>query len=431
MTRHCPALLVTAPASGQGKTTVTAALAWRHRQAGRRVRIFKCGPDFLDPQILERASGAPVHTVDLWICGEADIAARLHAAAAQAQLILIEGVMGLHDGTPSTADLARRFGLPVLAVIDAAAMAQTFGALALGLAGYGAGVPLSGVLANGVGSPGHADLLRASLPPGIGWYGALPRAAADAIPERHLGLLQADEVADLEHRLDRLAAALPPGADALPPPTPFPAVAPAPLSGLPTGALAGRRVAVARDVAFGFIYPANLDTLRALGAEPVFFSPLADQPVPPADALWLPGGYPELHAARLARNRVFLASLRAHHAAGRPLLAECGGMMVLFDTLTDTAGATHRLAGLLPGTVGMRGRLAAIGPQQIDLPEGPLRGHTFHHSQLHTPLTAALRAHAPDGRPGEAVYRHGRLTASYVHAYFPSNPAAVAALLAP
>lgn len=427
MTRHCPALLVTAPASGQGKTTVTAALAWRHRQAGRRVRVFKCGPDFLDPQILERAGGAPVHTVDLWMCGEADIAARLHAAAAQAQLILIEGVMGLHDGTPSTADLARRFGLPVLAVIDASAMAQTFGALVHGLASYGEGINLTGVLANGVGSPGHAELLRTSLPPGIGWYGALPHAASDAIPERHLGLLQADEVADLDCRLARLAAALPPAADTLPPAVPFAAVAPAPRVNI----LAGRRVAVARDVAFGFIYPANLDTLRALGAEPVFFSPLADQPVPPADALWLPGGYPELHAARLGRSRAFLDSLHAHHAAGRPILAECGGMMVLFETLTDSAGATHRQAGLLPGEVGMRGHLAAIGPQQIDLPEGPLRGHTFHHSQLHTSLTPALRARTPDGRPGEAVYRHGRLTASYLHAYFPSNPAAVAALFTP
>lgn len=163
----------------------------------------------------------------------------------------------------------------------------------------------------------------------------------------------------------------------------------------------------------------------------MFFSPLADQPVPPADALWLPGGYPELHTARLAHNRVFLDSLRAHHAAGRPLLAECGGMMVPFDTLTDTAGATHRLAGLLPGEVGMHRRLAAIGPQQIDLPEGSLRGHTFHHSLLHTARAPAPRARTPDGRPGEAVYRHGRLTASYVHAYFPSNPAAVAALFTP
>ena len=430
MNRHCPALLVAAPASGQGKTTVTAALARLHRRAGRRVRVFKCGPDFLDPQILAAASGAPVHSLDLWMCGQEDGAARLYEAAGAADLILVEGVMGLYDGTPSSADIARRFGLPVLAVIDAAAMAQTFGAVVHGLASYGEGVNLTGVLANGVGSAHHADLLTASLPAGVAWYGALGRDGASGLAERHLGLLQAAEIADLDRRLDRLADALAhgaPQAGRLPPAVIF-AQARLPE---PTPLLGGSTVAVARDAAFGFVYPANLDCLTRLGARIAFFSPLADQALPACDAVWLPGGYPELHAAQLSKNRRFLDSLRAHHAAGRPILAECGGMMALFETLTDIDGRAHSLAGLLPGTTVMQRRLGALGGQALALPQGELRGHTFHHSRAETPLEPALRARTADGRPGEAVYRTGRLTASYLHAYFPSNPAAVAALLQP
>ena len=200
---RCAALFIAAPASGQGKTTVTAALARLHVRLGRRVRVFKCGPDFLDPQIHAVASAAPVHNLDLGMCGEADIAWRLHAAAQEADLILVEGVMGLYDGAPSGADIARRFGIPVMAVIDARAMAQTFGAVAYGLAHYQPGLPFAGVLANHVGSARHADMLRESLPEGMRWFGAVMRDAEAALPERHLGLLQAAEIEDLGARLDR------------------------------------------------------------------------------------------------------------------------------------------------------------------------------------------------------------------------------------
>lgn len=421
----CPALFVAAPASGQGKTTVTAALARLHRRQGRRVRVFKCGPDFLDPQIHAVASGAPVYNLDLGMCGEADAAWRLHQAAGEADLILVEGVMGLFDGKPSGADIARRFGIPVMAVIDAKAMAQTFGAIVHGLATWQPDLPFSGVLANHVGSEGHARLLQDSLSPGMAWYGALPRDEDAALPERHLGILQAAEIADLDERLDRLADHLArTGAAGLPPPVAFPAVPQPPVEQL----LAGRRVAIARDAAFGFIYPANLDTLQALGAELAFFSPLADEPLPACDALWLPGGYPELHAARLAANPHWLASLRAHAVAGKPLLAECGGMMSLFETLTDKEGACHPGAALLPGHTRMQVRLAALGTQAVELPEGRLAGHTFHYSKSETPLQPLARAMSLTGREGEAVYRLGGTTASYVHFYFPSNPAAVAAL---
>lgn len=219
---QCPALLVSAPASGQGKTLVTAALARRHRRAGRRVRVFKCGPDFLDPMILERASGAPVHQLDLFMVGEEECRRLLHEAAQDADVILVEGVMGLYDGDPSAADLAARFGLPVLAVLDGSAMAQTFGALVLGLARYRSDTRLLGVLANRVGSARHGEMLEESLPDGIAWLGALARDPDLAFPERHLGLLQADEIADLDARLDRAAASLPEAQTGCPKPSPFP-----------------------------------------------------------------------------------------------------------------------------------------------------------------------------------------------------------------
>jgi cobyrinic acid a,c-diamide synthase len=425
---NCPALFIAAPASGQGKTTVTAALARLHAREGKRVRIFKCGPDFLDPQILAVASGAPVLNLDLWMCGEADCARRLADAASMAELILVEGVMGLYDAEPSGADIAQRFGLPVLAVIDAAAMAQTFGALALGLKNYGPSLAFAGVLANAVGGDAHAGMLRESLPADIAWHGHLPRDPAATLPERHLGLAQAGEIGDLLARLDRLADQLAAtGMASLPTPVAFrasPVTAPPPV-------LAGRIIAIARDAAFAFIYPANLDCLEALGARLVFFSPLADTAVPDADALWLPGGYPELHAAQLSANGSMLASLRAHHAAGKPMLAECGGMMALFDTLIDCDGAGHAMAGLLPGETAMQARLAALGLQQAALPEGQLRGHTFHYSRATSSLAPLTRAVTSRGGQGEAVYRRGRLTASYVHFYFPSDPLAAARLFLP
>ena len=424
--QSCPALLISAPASGQGKTTVTAALARWHRQQGRRVRVFKTGPDFLDPMVLERASGAPVWQLDLWMCGEADCRARLYAAAQEADLILVEGVMGLHDGEPSSADLALRFGLSVLAVIDGSAMAQTFGALALGLAQYRSGLAMAGVLANRVAGELHAELLRDSLRDGLRWWGSLPRDEQWALPERHLGLVQASELHDLDRRLDQAAAALAPEAQLLPPSVRFEAPPPSEPLGTP---LRGRRIAIARDAAFSFLYPANLQLLEALGATLSFFSPLADAALPDCDAVWLPGGYPELHLPVLSGNRAMHAALQAHHAAGRVLLAECGGLLALLDSVSDASSHSAPMAGLLRGHARMLPRLANIGLQQAHLPEGSLRGHSFHYSALDTllqPLTVTVPARA--GRRGEAVYRAGALTASYFHAYFPSNPVAIARL---
>ncbi|MDE2455195.1 MAG: cobyrinate a,c-diamide synthase, partial [Burkholderiales bacterium] len=339
-----------------------------------------------------------------------------------------EGVMGLYDGEPSSADLARAFGLPVLVVLDAAAMAQTAGALVQGLRDYGP-VALAGVVANRIAGPGHGAMVARSLR-GIPLLGTLP-AQAEALPERHLGLVLPAEVPGLERKLDALADSLsldaaawktlaraqPEADDA----------AEAPLPPL----LRGRVVAVARDAAFAFLYPDNLACLQELGARLAWFSPLADEPVPEAaDAVYLPGGYPELHAATLAGAGRWRASVRAAHARGLPLLAECGGMMALAERLDDGAGGVWPMAGLLAGTVRMQPRLAGLGPQSWLTPQGELRGHAFHHSVFETPLQplARTRRH-PLGSEAEAIYRAGSLTASYFHAWFRSCPAAVAAAL--
>lgn len=420
------AVLVSAVASGQGKTTVTAALARKLVRQGQRVRVFKCGPDFIDPLLLERASGSPVQSLDLWIVGREDCRRLLAQAAAEADVILIEGVMGLYDGTPSSADLAREFGVPVLAVIDASAMAQTAGALVHGLRDYGP-VDLAGVIANRVASVGHANMVSASLR-GVPLFGTLPRQR-ESLPERHLGLVVPAEVDGIEQLLDALADqlvfddaawhSLRAVRIALAPP-------PAPIAPL----LAGVTVAVARDAAFMFVYPANLAVLRELGATLEFFSPLADEPVPAGtDAVYLPGGYPELHTAALSQAGRWQASIRAAHALGMPIVAECGGMMALADALADKDGTVWPMAGLLPGTVTMQRRLAGLGAQSLATEQGELRGHTFHYSTLVTSVTpAGFTVKQPAGVQGEAWYRISALTASYFHAYFPSNPAAVAAL---
>ena len=424
---RCPALLVAAPASGHGKTTVTAALARLHARQGKKVRVFKCGPDFLDPQIHALASDAACENIDFLMAGEDDARWRLARAAAEADLILVEGVMGLHDGEPDSAELARRLGLPILLVIDAAAMAGSFGAVAWGLKHYRAGAPITHVLANRTGSDYHGRLCRDTLPPDIAWAGHLPRDAGCALPERHLGLLPASEIDDLDARIERMADALAstPAAE-LPPPVVL-GVSPAPTF---PPQLKAKTIAVARDAAFCFLYPANLECLEALGAQLAFFSPLAGDALPECDAVWLPGGYPELHGETLSRRQALRAQLTAHHAAGKPIFAECGGMMALFERLVSGDGTTHELWGLLPGATRMQSRLAGLGLQQATLPEGVLRGHTFHYSRAETPLAPLLQATSlRGGGSGEAVYRSGRLTASYLHLYFPSNPAAAARLL--
>lgn len=426
----CPALMVAAPASGQGKTTVVAALARLHTRAGSRVRVFKCGPDFLDPQIHALASGQPCENIDFRMCGLEDARWRLARAAAHNDLLLVEGVMGLHDGTPSAAELARSLGLPILLVLDANAMAGSFGAVAWGLKHYRSGAPIVAVLANQVGSDYHAELCRATLPDDIAWYGALRRDVAATMPERHLGLLPAAEITDLAQRLERMADLLAETpAVHLPAPLTFPDHAPALLNYAKP--LAATTIAVARDAAFCFIYPANLECLEALGARLVFFSPLADSALPVCDAIWLPGGYPELHAEALAANHRMAAALAAHGAAGKPLLAECGGMMACLETLRTVDGTAYPMFGLLPGATHMQTKLAALGMFSVVLPEGPSSGHSFHYSNVTTTLTPLAWAQHANADRREAVYRVSRITASYMHFYFPAQPQAIARIFLP
>ena len=415
---------------------MTSALARLHTRQGKRVRVFKCGPDFLDPYWHSLASGAPVYQLDLWMTGEADCRARLYAAAQQADLIIVEGVMGLFDGDPSAADLAQRFGLPVLAVVDASAMAGTFGALAFGLQHFRVDMPWAGVLANRAASTRHAHMLQVSLQDPAAWLGALMRNADIVLPERHLGLTIANEVPDAMARLDAAADALsdtPLGRMTMDDLQSWSVKFEAAEVPTPSAAnLRGKTIAIARDAAFCFIYTANLECLTALGAELVFFSPLADASLPECDAVWLPGGYPELHAATIADNTALRDSLVQHIATGKPVWAECGGMMALFDTLVTADGARHAQWKLLPGEVSMHKRLAGLGPQQLALASGTLRGHTFHYSTTNTPLQAVARTARPGTSPtndaGEALWQRGALRASYFHAWFPSCPAAVVEL---
>nr|WP_082769353.1 MULTISPECIES: cobyrinate a,c-diamide synthase [Methylomonas] len=413
-------MLISAPASGQGKTTVTAALAYYHRQQGRRVRVFKTGPDFIDPQILAFACGQPVYQLDLWMMGEAHCREMLYRAAGDADLILIEGVMGLFDGDSSSADLAQALAVPVAAVIDAQGMAQTFAAVAYGLANYRPGLAFAGAIANKVGSAGHAKMLQEALPDATPLLAAMARDEAVGLPSRHLGLLQAEEIGDLNVRLARAAELLNSFTPCLlPEPVTFADVSTNP----PPRLLQGKRIAVARDAAFSFLYQANLDCLQAMGAELMFFSPLADSALPEADSVYLPGGYPELHLQVLASNTQMKQALTAHHQASKPLYAECGGFLYLLDSLADKEGHQAAMVGLLPGNAVMQSRLVNLGMHSLQLEQGEIRGHSFHFSKLETALEPfTVSSPQRSFGHGEGFFRKGSLQASYLHLYFPYNP---------
>ena len=430
-TIHCPTLLISAPASGQGKTTITAALARLHRNQGRCVHIFKIGPDFLDPMILDRASGNPVYQLDLWMGGQAHCQQLLYQAAAKADLILIEGVMGLYDGEPSSADLAAQFNIPILAVIDVAAMAQTFGAVAHGLATYRAGLSFAGVFANQAASSSHIEMLQESLPHDLPWLGALSRDQNLRLPSRHLGLVQAEEIVHLDQHLDNLADNLSQTAlNVLPPTIAF--TPPDIVSGELPQTLKDVSIAIASDTAFSFVYHANLNLLQAMGAKLVFFSPLKNDMLPQVDSLYLPGGYPELHLDKLESNHIIREGIRNHHAAGKPIVAECGGMIYLLTTLMNISGQQAAMVNILSGHATMKNHLVNLGLHSATFPNGELRGHTFHHSQLETSIEpSTLTQPTRKGLRPEPLFCIGRLTASYIHWYFPSNPAVAAELFLP
>lgn len=426
----CKALFLTAPASGQGKTTITAALARLLTRQGKVVRVFKTGPDYLDPQILQQASGQPVEQLDLWMAGERYCQNKFYEAACSADLILVEGAMGMFDGEPSSADLAARFGIPMAIVMDVKGMAQTAAAVATGLANFRDDIQVAGLIANNCGTERHRQLIEDALPPSLPLLTSLKRSEDVALPERHLGLVQAEEVADeLEQRFEA-------GADWLESAgvvevvnrftnveftaIPQPKVAPL---------LAGKCIGIAKDAAFSFIYQANLQLLQDMGAELHFFSPLNDLVLPQVDALWLPGGYPELHCQGLSQNQAMLSQLQTFFAQDKPILAECGGFLYCLQTLTDLEDKEHSMAGLMAGHGAMRGKRGCQGMQAAPLPEGEVRAHAHHRSRSHdTPQPISHGRRQRHSAPGEAIYRERQLTASYLHLFFPSNPHAIAAL---
>ena len=380
-------LILAAPGSGSGKTTLTLGLLRAYRRQGTPVRGAKSGPDYIDPRFHEAANGQPCPNLDAWAMGPDRIA----ALAAGDGLLLIEGAMGLFDGAPpngkgATADLARLLGLPVVLVVDASHMAQSVAPLVAGFAGHDPAVRVAGVILNKVGSPRHETMLRRALEPlGLPVLGALYRQAGLVQPSRHLGLVQAGERDDLEAWLDRAAelAGAAVDLDAL-----AAVAAPLPDPGAPPRlAPPGQRIAVADDRAFAFAYPHILADWRAAGAEILPFSPLADAaPAPDADFIFLPGGYPELHAGTLAAAGRFRAGMVA---ATCPVYGECGGYMVLGDGLVDAEGTRHGMLGLLRLEssfatrklhLGYRGAVARAGPFP-----GAWSAHEFHYA---TTLTA-------------------------------------------
>lgn len=409
---QCPAVLVSAPASGQGKTLITAAMARAWLQRGLTVQAFKCGPDFIDSQILQCATGRPVYTLDLGMCGLEDGKAQLHRAAQEADVIILEGVMGLYDGAPSTADIAKAFNIPVALVIDASGMAQTFAAVAHGLYDFDTTLIKAGVVANKVGSAGHAKMLQDALPKDTPWLGALVRETQFSLPERHLGLHLADEITDLDARISAAANTLTEGQPlALPPSVCFEATA----DQVPSQLLQGKTIAIARDAAFCFIYPANIDCLQALGANLVYFSLLDDNSLPEADAYWIPGGYPELHLSRISQNSLMQRSLQSTAALNKPILAECGGMMALGESLNGT-----NTFGLLAGSSQIHSTLQGLGTQHLAIDDKTIGAHTFHYGKFETAMPPSFSAMSKYGA-GEAVYQHNSITASFLHFYFPSN----------
>lgn len=426
------ALLVAAPRSGSGKTLVTLGLLRALARRGVEVAGAKNGPDYIDPAFHAAASGRPSVNLDSWAMPAALLDGLMRTASTDAALLVVEGSMGLFDGvaapegqTGASADLAARFGLPVLLVVDVSGQSQTAAAIVKGCDLLDPRVRVAGVILNKVGSDRHRRLTaEAVIRAGYRVVGALPREAGLALPERHLGLVQAAETADLAARLDAIADLCAAHIDlaAVTDLAAAPSLGPiVPASPVPPP---GQRIAVARDVAFSFLYPHVAAGWRAAGADLVFFSPLADEPPPPdCDACWLPGGYPELHAGQLAAARRFKTGLAAF-AERRPVHGECGGYMVLGTALTDAAGEAHAMAGLLGATFSFAKRKMTLGYRDVTLradavlgPRGArLRGHEFHYAtQLSSPDEPLAEARDAQGAPVPGGSRRGQVTGTFFH----------------
>ncbi|CAM3160289.1 Cobyrinate a,c-diamide synthase [Deinococcus saxicola] len=419
-------LLIAAPHSSSGKTTVTSVIIAGLRARGLKVQPFKAGPDYLDPTHLGRAAATPARNLDSFLLPEDRLRSLFARASQQAEVCIIEGLMGLYDGRDAASDehssahLARLLNCPVVLVIDAGGMARTVAAIAAGLRDFGAGSEIAGVILNRVGSPRHADLCRAALEQvGIPLLGHLPKQEALSLPSRHLGLLAAER-----HALD--TSVLKEAAGTLDLDTLLNLTC-RPRPATPPRAVSSRsrvRIAIARDEAFSFYYQDALDSLEEAGAELISFSPLHDAQVPPAGGLLIGGGYPEAHAEALSLNAGMRASVKAFAASGRPVVAECGGLMYLGDSL-DAGDHTFPMCGVIPYRTRMAGRLT-LGYRDAEvLHSSPLaargaqlRAHEFHYSALIGEAThpAYLVGGQPEG------YAQGNVLASYLHLHYAADP---------
>jgi cobyrinic acid a,c-diamide synthase len=426
-------LVISAPASGVGKTTLTLALARACRDRGLKVQCFKSGPDYIDPAFHTAATGRASVNMDSWAMGREAIET-LASRGGNADLVLAEGSMGLFDGvaargisgTGATADIAEMMGWPVLLVIDPSGQAQTAAAIAAGLRDFRAGVRLAGVVLNRVASARHEDLVRRAMADaGIAVFGALPRHAEIALPKRHLGLVQAGEQAEVGSLIAEAARFVTEHVDLDAVLQSASAWSPQPAARRLNVTPPGQRIALARDAAFSFVYPHMLEAWRAAGAEILAFSPLADEgPDVSADVCWLPGGYPELHAGRLAANARFRRALKSF-ADTRPVHGECGGYMVLGAALTGANGARHEMVGLLGLETSFAQRRLHLGYRLAELAVpmpghqagGRLRGHEFHYStiisQPDTPL--AVVRDATGAVVAETGSWRGHATGTFFH----------------
>lgn len=431
-----PGLIIAAPASGSGKTVVTLGLLRHLANTGIAVASAKAGPDYIDPAFHAAASGRPCVNLDAWAMPASMLRVAAAGLARSADLVVCEGVMGLFDGATaregSTADLAAALGWPVVLVVDAHAQAASAAAIVRGFASHRADVGVAGVIFNRIGSERHAAVIAeacALAVPEVAVLGFLPRAGDLALPERHLGLVQAREHPELEAFLDAAAALVSRHVDV---PALIALAREGDAAAAATGQVApipplGQRIAVAEDAAFAFRYGLVTDGWRAAGAEILPFSPLADEaPDAGADAVYLPGGYPELHAGRLAAAGTFLAGLRAAAARGATVFGECGGYMVLGRGLIDADGHRHAMAGLLPLETSFADRGLHLGYRRATLavstPLGPAGsrylGHEFHYARTLSegPGTALLYASDAAGRDlGPSGLAAGSVFGSFVH----------------
>ena len=416
-------LILAAPASGAGKTTITLGLLRALKRAGHGVRSAKSGPDYIDPQFHAAATGQPCINLDAWAM-KPD---RLTNLAAGPDDLLVEGAMGLFDGAPdgtgSTADLAKTLNLPVVLIVDAKAMSQSVAALVAGFANHDPRVSVAGIILNRMGSDRHRAMLETALAPlGIPVLGAIPRTDTLARPSRHLGLVQAGEMPDLDGFLNTAADLMSRHIDLAALRglmRPLPAAG----QGIAPVGRARRTIAVARDAAFSFLYPHQLADWQAKGHRVRFFSPLADDPVPEeADRIFLPGGYPELYAAQLAANKTFIQSLR-NAAQYIDIYGECGGYMTLGEILIDADGTQHKMAGLLGLTTSFATRKLHLGYRRLQgLTDQPHLGksytaHEFHYATtLDAQGTPLFAAHDAEGRDlGLTGLSEGRVAGSFAH----------------